>query len=68
METRQPERIEVMTTSEVESYLRISRKTLLKLVNEGKLPARKIGKNYRYLKSEINNFLKGQTVNYFENN
>ncbi|MBI2521149.1 MAG: helix-turn-helix domain-containing protein [Bdellovibrio sp.] len=68
MEARPAERIEVMTTSEVESYLRISRKTLLKLVSEGKLPARKIGKNYRYLKSEINNFLKGQTVNYFENN
>ena len=61
---------DVMTTEETVKYLRISRKTLLKLVRHGELPARKVGKNYRYLKSEINEFLKGdnpkEKVNYFQ--
>lgn len=56
---------DVMTTEEVVKYLRISRKTLLKLVHDGKVPARKIGKNYRYLKAEIDRFLKGEGENYF---
>ncbi len=57
---------EVMTTSEAIKYLKISRKTLLKLVHEDKIPARKLGKDYRYLKSEIDKFLRGKKeVNYF---
>jgi len=57
----------VMTTDEAVQYLKISRKTLLKLVKNGELPARKVGKNYRYLRSEIDKFLRGEEqVNYFE--
>lgn len=57
---------EVMTTNEAVSYLKISRKTLLKQVHEGKILARKVGKDYRYLKSEIDKFLKGESeINYF---
>lgn len=55
---------EVMTTAEVMDYLKISRKTLLKLVHRGEIPARKVGKDFRYLKSEIDNYLRGD-VNYF---
>jgi len=63
--------LEVMTTQEAVKYLRISRKTLLKLVHDGEIPARKVGKNYRYLKSEIDHFLKGpnadpREINYFQ--
>lgn len=57
---------EVMTTSEVMEYLKVSRKTLLKLVHQGRIPARKVGKDYRYLKSEIDKYLKGEEFNYFE--
>lgn len=57
---------EVMTTVEVVSYLKVSRKTVMKLVHEGKIPAKKIGKNYRYLKSEIDNYLRGKKINYFD--
>lgn len=57
----------VMTTTEAMSYLKVSRKTLLKLVHLGKIPARKVGKDYRYLKEEIDNYLRGEReVNYFE--
>ncbi|MBI2091428.1 MAG: helix-turn-helix domain-containing protein [Deltaproteobacteria bacterium] len=49
----------VMTTSEVMKYLKVSRKTVLKLVHEGKIPAQKVGKDFRYLKSEIDAFLRG---------
>lgn len=49
---------EIMTTSEAMQYLRVSRKTLLKLVHEGKIPAQKVGKDFRYLKSEIDRFLR----------
>jgi excisionase family DNA binding protein len=49
---------EVMTTSEVMKYLKVSRKTVLKLVHEGKITAQKVGKDFRYLKSEVDNFLR----------
>lgn len=51
---------EVMTTTEVMEYLRLTRKTVLKLVKNGTLPAKKVGKDFRYLKSEIDAFLKGR--------
>lgn len=58
---------EVMTTEEVVAYLRISRKTINKLIKNKELPAQKIGKNYRFLKSEIDRYLKGESgVNYFK--
>ena len=58
---------EVLTTTEVIKYLKVSRKTLLKLVRGEKIPARKVGKDYRYLKSEIDKFLRGEMkVNYFQ--
>ncbi len=62
----------VMTTTEAMKYLRVTRKTILKLVREGKIKANKVGKDYRYLKSEIDNYLRGQTTskekpeNYFK--
>lgn len=58
---------EVMTTDDVVSYLKVSRKTLLKLVRNGEIPARKVGKNYRYLKKELEKYLlSDDSVNYFE--
>lgn len=58
---------EVLTTTEAMKYLKISRKTLLKLVREGQIPARKVGKDFRYLKIQLNNFLQGKTEeNYFK--
>ncbi len=58
---------EVMTTDDVVNYLKVSRKTLLKLVRNGEIPARKVGKNYRYLRKELEKYLlSDDSVNYFE--
>ena len=61
---------EVLTTTEVMAYLRVTRKTVLKLVHEQRLPAGKVGKDFRFLKSEVDKFLKGETrekeLNYFD--
>lgn len=51
---------EVLTSKEATEYLRITQKTLLKLVSEGKLKGNKAGRNYRFLKSELDNFLRGE--------
>jgi len=58
---------EVFTTTDAMQYLKVSRKTLLKLVHKGAIPARKVGKDFRYLKSQLNTFLKGPgEENYFK--
>lgn len=57
---------DVLTTTEVMRYLKISRKTLLKLVHKGEIHAKKVGKDFRYLKSELNRYLNGAAEeNYF---
>ena len=51
---------EVLNTKEATEYLRITRQTLAKLVKEGKIKANKAGRNYRFLKSELDKFLRGE--------
>jgi len=48
----------VMTTQEACKYLRISRPTFVKYVNNGKINGAKAGKGWKVLKSELNRFLK----------
>ena len=50
---------EVLTTEEVCKLLRLSRQTIYKLVEQGKLPGTKVGQSYKFLKSELIEFLKG---------
>jgi excisionase family DNA binding protein len=52
---------EVLTTKEATTYIKLSRQTLLKLTNEGKIRASKAGRQYRFLKSELDKFLRGET-------
>ncbi len=52
---------EVLNTQEATQYLRTTRQTIIKLVKEGKIKANKVGRNYRFLKSELDNFLRGKT-------
>jgi len=51
---------EVLNTKEAVAYLRISKKTLYKLIAEGRIKATKAGRDYRFLKSELDNFLRGE--------
>ena len=50
----------VLTTEEAIQYLKISKPTLLKHVRLRKIKARKVGRNWRFLQSELYRFL---TVN-----
>ena len=46
-----------LTTNEACEYLQISRPTYLKYITTGKIKAKKVGRGWRALKSELNKFL-----------
>lgn len=48
---------EVMTLDELSVYLKIPKSTLYKLVQEGRLPGQKIGKQWRFGKQGIDLWL-----------
>ena len=52
-----PKLTQVFNTSEACLYLRISRPTFLKLIAAGKIRAKKIGKGWRVLETELERFL-----------
>jgi len=45
--------LEILSIKEVSKYLRIPVSTLYKLTHEGKLPATKIGKHWRFMKNDL---------------
>ncbi len=47
----------VMTIAELSKYLKISRSTLYKLAQEGKLPAQKVGRHWRFHRAVIDRWL-----------
>ena len=51
---------EVLKTKEVMQRLKITRPTAIKLFKNGRLKAIKVGRDYRFLKSSLDNFLKGE--------
>jgi excisionase family DNA binding protein len=44
---------EILTTDEAAQVLRISKRLLLRLVREGQLPGRKLGREWRFLRSDL---------------
>lgn len=48
----------LMTIKEMADYLRLSKVTVYKMTRQGKIPALKIGKQWRYNKSEIDTWVK----------
>jgi excisionase family DNA binding protein len=52
---------EVLTSKEAMEYLRITQTTLLKLVREGGLKGNKVGRNYRFLKEDLDRLIRGET-------
>jgi excisionase family DNA binding protein len=44
---------EVMTIDELATYLKVSKSTLYKLVQSGKVPGQKIGKHWRFKREVI---------------
>jgi len=48
----------VMTIIELSEYLKISKSTLYKLAQEGKLPGQKVGRHWRFHREAIDTWLK----------
>ena len=46
-----------MTIDELSDYLRISRSTLYKLAQEGRVPCKKVGRHWRFRKRAIDRWL-----------
>ena len=51
---------DVMTLNEVAEYLRIPRSTVYKLVQEGRIPGQKVGRQWRFRRDTINKWLERQ--------
>jgi len=53
----------VLTIDELAEYLKIPKSTLYKLAQEGKLPAQKVGKHWRFRKEAIDRWLEEAPLN-----
>ena len=51
------ERDNILTIDELSDYLRISRSTLYKLAQEGRVPCQKVGRHWRFRKETIDRWL-----------
>ena len=47
----------ILTVDEISDYLKIPRSTIYKLVREGKIPAQKIGRHWRFRKETIDRWI-----------
>ncbi len=47
----------ILTVDEISDYLKIPKSTIYKLVREGKIPAQKIGRHWRFRKESIDRWL-----------
>lgn len=51
----------VMTLEELATYLKVPKSTMYKLVQEGRIPGQKIGKQWRFAKVAIDRWLDTET-------
>ena len=49
---------EILTVDRVSGFLKLHPRTIYKLAQEGILPGRRVGKQWRFLRSEVIKFLK----------
>ena len=54
---------DILTLEEVRGYLKIPKPTLYALAQAGRIPAAKIGRHWRFRKSDIDQWLTTQTWN-----
>jgi len=53
---------DVLTIQEISIYLKVPISTLYKLAREGKIPANKIGRHWRFHKQSIDRWLAGERI------
>ena len=51
---------DILTVEELHTYLKIPRPTIYTLAQQGRIPAAKVGKHWRFKKSSINRWLREQ--------
>lgn len=49
--------LDIMTLEEVAAYLRVTKRTLYRLAQEGALPAFKLGGTWRFRREELNQWI-----------
>ena len=57
---------EIMTVQEVAQYLKVSRSTVWRWCNQGKLPAFKAGRGWRVRRVEVDRMIEEGIEKYFE--
>ena len=57
---------QVMTIDDLASYLQLSKSSLYKLAQGGRVPAQKVGKHWRFHKSAIDEWLRGRDAEHEE--
>ena len=58
-----PSDSDILTVQELHGYLKIPKPTLYVLAQSGRIPAAKIGKHWRFRRSDIDQWLKAQQWN-----
>ncbi|NOS81330.1 MAG: helix-turn-helix domain-containing protein [Nitrospira sp.] len=48
---------EILTVMDVAQFLRVPKSTVYKLARQGELPASKIGKHWRFLRHDLNQWM-----------
>lgn len=56
-----PEDNEILTAEEASALLRVSTKTVLALARAGTLPGEKVGRAWRFLKSDVLRYVSGSS-------
>jgi len=51
---------EILNIKEVSEYLKIPVSTLYKLIQEGRVPAVKLGKHWRFMKKDLDNLFENK--------
>lgn len=53
--------VDVLTADEAAAYLRVSRKTIYRLVAKGEFPGQKVGRSWRFRREDLIAVLNGRS-------
>ena len=53
---------DLMTTKELAEYLQLDRMTIYKLLKAGDIPANRVGHHWRFLRSDIDEWIRSKKV------
>ena len=53
---------DLMTTKELSEYLQLDRRTIYKLLKSGDIPANRVGHQWRFFRSDIDDWIRSKQV------